>query len=133
MVNTYVSIASWVAIIPDTVFEPDAFEPGWNLYETLKSIVIHTLPLIETTLNLFFFYDVTAYVADVWVPILFNIWYWSVSVVFTYIGDLDIYANTTYETDEELITSLLGGIAITSVFQVGNAFISQELRGRSEF
>lgn len=59
ILNLEVSVVSWIVIIPLFFQREGAWTDALGIYRSIMSMVVHTCPLIYTTVNIFFLSDVS--------------------------------------------------------------------------
>lgn len=128
--NIVVTVASWIFIMP-LIFEGKGKSNSWA-YKVDMSL-IHSLPLMFTTINLFILSDTTIYYSDLWIVCLFMGKYLHRTYIYTMITGEHIYPFLTWEEDDDYSTYFSIAMVILGVAtHLSIAFLSQLIRGRSE-
>ena len=128
-INLTVTLVSWVFIMPWVYTDEKN-----TLYYKIDSTLIHSLPLLFTTINIFMLSDTTLYFSDSWVILVVAVLYLSLTYYYTKKSGEYVYYFLTWEEDDDfskyfaIITVVLTFLIHTCV-----ALSTQLLRGRSEF
>ena len=71
MTNMCVVLVSFMIIVPEKWENPDNWKDLESMYWLFRNVLIHTVPLTVSTINLYFLTDTIVYLSDIWlVPLI---------------------------------------------------------------
>ena len=134
-INVIVTVVSYVIIIPATVKQSNAWDTPEHIFDTIfNKILVHTLPIIFSTVNLFMLTDTIMYYTDLWFVPLMTAAYMGMAYTYTKTYNSYIYPFMTFK-DGDIFSTIfeiatpIAGILVELLL----AFITQQVRGRNEF
>ena len=127
--NLIVTVVSWILIMPWVYTSEEN-----TLIFKIDQTFIHSLPLLFSTINIFILSDTTIYYSDSWVIIVVAFLYLSLTYVYTKtLGEKVYYFLTWEEGDDFSKYFAIVTVVLAFVTHLSVAFLSQVIRGRSEF
>ena len=120
--NTMITLVSWGYILP-SFWKSIGFSTLSDIWYQIYQIIIHTLPIINSSINLYILSDVIIYVQDLWL-MPFSAFFYCIATYFIteYSGTI-IYPWLTWEDYNTYITIFVA--VNTAIFiHLGDAWIS---------
>lgn len=116
---------SWITIIPSEAYF-DLYQAGWISFTEVKTLmglmIEHSVPLLISSLNLYFLTDSIVYISDIWIIWLFIILYLFITYLwFTQTGKV-VYSFLDFDLKSpDFWQSIILFPVITSIMHIGNA------------
>ena len=113
---------SWWLIIPENL-AAGPWDEFYSVLDLTNHVIIHVLPLLFSTINLFVLSDMIIYIQDLWlVPVLATT-YLSIAYVYSTVEDYEIYSFLTFKNMTSFWVGL--GIVVASwAVHSGNAMLT---------
>jgi len=129
--NVIITLVAWISIIPqDLADEP--WDTVGDVLTRLNIIIIHVIPLIFNTINMFVLSDMIVYVQDLWIVPLVAAIYLTMAYFYTDVpNEKWIYDFLTFDDPNSLYFAI-GVVTFGYMIHFTDAFLTQALHGRFE-
>lgn len=132
-----VFVISWITIIPSEAYL-DLYQEGWVTFDEVKtlggSMIEHSVPLLISTLNFYLLTDSIVYISDLWVVLIFSVFYLLVAYIWTIQTGKVIYSFLDFDVKSpDFWQSVILFPAMASIIHIGNALVSQLMHQQFEF
>ena len=121
--NQWVVLLSFTVIMPSELTNPDNYKSFMSVYWLFRSVLIHTVPLMVSTINQYFLTDSIIYLTDIWIVPL--VAYTYLLVQYTYValtGDI-VYSGQDWDWGHSITwASVTIGPMLGAIFHLINSF-----------
>ena len=95
--NIIITVCAWTFILPFVQWKK---VEGWStpnkILAQLNQMVVHSLPLISSTINIFLFSDIIIYISDIWYMYVVAILYMGQSLIYKLVTGKTVYSFITW-------------------------------------
>ena len=133
MTNMCVVLVSFLIIVPAKWENPDNWKDYESMYWLFRNVLIHTVPLTVSSINMYLLTDTIVYISDIWLVSLICYSYLIIQYYYVFITGVIVYEGEDWDwTNYKTWASITILPLIATAFYILNTIISQLIHFRFE-